>query len=53
MDEKEIKEILDDPNTWEWDGCTYPEDKGIDTSYLDKTFEEIKERARAAGVKVD
>ena len=26
MDEKRIKEIMKDPNTWEWDGCTLPED---------------------------
>ena len=26
MDEKRIEEIVKDPNTWEWDGCTYPED---------------------------
>jgi len=26
MDEKKIKEIMKDPNTWEWDGCTLPED---------------------------
>lgn len=25
MDEKKIKEIMEDPNTWEWDGCTLPE----------------------------
>ena len=53
MDDKRIDKILKDPNTWEWDGCTYPEDKGIDTSYLDSTFEKIKEDAKAAGVEVD
>lgn len=25
MEEKRIKEIVSDPNTWAWDGCTYPE----------------------------
>ncbi len=25
MDEERIDEILKDPNTWDWDGCTYPD----------------------------
>lgn len=25
MTDERIKEILEDPNTWDWDGCTYPE----------------------------
>lgn len=44
MDDKRIKEIVNDPNTWEWDGCTYNE-ANIDSSYLDDTFKEIFEKA--------
>lgn len=25
MSDAEIERILKDPNTWAWDGCTYPE----------------------------
>jgi hypothetical protein len=25
MEEEKIQEILKDPNTWCWDGCTYPD----------------------------
>jgi hypothetical protein len=45
MNEKRIEEILQDPNTWEWDGCTYS-DADIDSSYLDRTFEEIFKKAK-------
>ena len=46
MDEKRIEEIVKDPNTWKWDGCTY-NDADIDSSYLDDTFEEIIKKAKA------
>jgi hypothetical protein len=26
MEKERIDEIMKDPNTWEWDGCTLPED---------------------------
>lgn len=45
MDEKRIEEIMKDPNTWEWDGCTYPE-TDIDSSYLDNIVEENLKRAK-------
>ncbi len=44
MNEEEIKRIMNDPNTWEWDGCTYSE-AAIDSSYLDNTFNEIFKEA--------
>ena len=45
MDEKRIEEILKDPNTWDWDGCTYSDlDEKIDTSYLDETIRKIFEQ---------
>lgn len=46
MDEKRIKEILNDPNTWEWDGCTYPEDNPYSKDFeenLKKYFDQFKE----------
>ncbi len=27
MEDERIQEILSDPNTWAWDGCTYPDDE--------------------------
>ena len=36
MDDKKIKEILKDPNTWEWDGCTLPEN--AEKYYTDKGY---------------
>lgn len=43
MDEKRIEEIVEDPNTWEWDGCTYSE---IETkeSWEDDFLAKLKEQ---------
>lgn len=52
MDEERIDEILKDPNTWDWDGCTYP-DFDIKEDWEDawmadrlKFVEELKKRDR-------
>lgn len=44
MSDAEIERILKDPNTWAWDGCTYPEND-VDMSHLDATFDEIFKKA--------
>ena len=37
MEEERIDEIMKDPNTWEWDGCTLPEDS---ENYYSEDFKE-------------
>ena len=45
MEKERIEEILKDPNTWAWDGCTYSDlDEKIDTSYLDNVIDKIFEQ---------
>lgn len=41
MDEKNIKKLVNDPNAWAWDGCTYPEWE-TNTSKLDAVVDKIK-----------
>ena len=41
MNEKRIEEILQDPNTWEWDGCTDSE-LDIKESWEDEFFKKLK-----------
>ncbi len=45
MDDKRIKEIMKDPNTWEWDGCTYS-DINTKESWEDKFLEELKKQTK-------
>lgn len=44
MNEKKIEEILQDPNTWEWDGCTYSE-LNIKENWEDAFLENLKEQS--------
>ena len=46
MDDKKIKEILKDPNTWEWDGCTLPEN--AEKYYSEDFFENLPEHLKPA-----
>ncbi len=45
MNDKEISEILKDPNTWEWDGCTYSD---IDTKedWEDDFLKDLQEQIK-------
>ena len=48
MTDEEIKRINEDPNTWEWDGCTLPDDSEKHYSEkfnkeLDDYFSQLKE----------
>lgn len=45
MDDKRIKEIMKDSNTWEWDGCTYS-DINTKESWEDKFLEELKKQTK-------
>lgn len=42
MDEERIKEILKDPNTWDWDGCTYS-DLEVKESWEDEFYAKLDE----------
>jgi len=46
MDEKRIEEILKDPNTWDWDGCTYS-DLDVKEDWEDDFFEKLKEQVES------
>ncbi len=41
MDERNIKKLVNDPNAWAWDGCTYS-DMEIDQKEIDRTVAKIK-----------
>lgn len=45
MEEEKIDEILNDPNTWDWDGCSYSEN-GNNMGYLDNVFDDIFKKAK-------
>ena len=45
MEEEKIYEILNDPNTWDWDGCSYSEN-GNNMGYLDNVFDDIFKKAK-------
>lgn len=47
MDEKNIKKLVNDPNAWAWDGCTYPEWE-TNTSNLDAVVEKLFKAADEA-----
>lgn len=47
MTDEEIKKINEDPNTWEWDGCTLPEgnpySEGWEKDFLEESKKTLNE----------
>lgn len=51
MKEEKIKEIMNDPNTWAWDGCTYPEDDPHGKEFHEEQDKHFAEMMKELGIK--